>query len=168
MSLSDKGDKVKEIIKIWENNLATVDRRLRLLDKLERQRKAKVEASPFVKFHSDFVGQLLMSESLGISQARASNNWMVTGDFGLSLEEALDSAYPNVLLTCINPLHKRAGEFYNFADHLSDEVAKYSSWIFEAEKEDELVFAPHAIDSPFQVLCSQQAALVFFCLHQKT
>ena len=155
VSLSDKGDQVREIIRIWENNLATVDRRLKLLDKLERQRKVKVEASPFVKFHSDFVGQLLMSESFGMSQARASINWMVTGDFGLfTPEETLDAVYPNVLLTCINPLHTRAVNFYQ-ADLLADELSHYEAWISEAEPEDELVYAPHAIDSPFQVIrCS--------------
>ena len=37
----------------------------------------------FAKFHNDFMGQLLMSDSLGVAQARASDHWIVTGDFAL-------------------------------------------------------------------------------------
>ena len=34
---------------------------------------------------------------------------------------------------------------------LEQEIDNYSDWIYEAERNDELIFAPHAIDSPFQV-----------------
>ena len=115
-----------------------------------------------------FQGQLLMSETSGIAQARASNQWMVNGDFGFDLEAGghwqllEDTAYPNVLLTCINPLNSTmAQQFYSATDTVSDkagdnsaleqEIGNYSDWIYEAERNDELIFAPHAIDSPFQV-----------------
>ena len=69
-SVELKGDetKVKGIIQVWLNNVASIDRRLRLLEKMQKEHEAKISAQPFVRFHSDFVGQLLMSESLGIAK----------------------------------------------------------------------------------------------------
>ena len=49
----------------------------------------------FVKFHQDFTSQLLMSDTLGVAQARASENWMVTGDFALGNQILEDTSYPN-------------------------------------------------------------------------
>ena len=64
-------------------------------------------------------------------------------------------AYPNILLTCINPLNSTLAEQFYFQQNtgsaLEQEISNYSDWIYEAERNDELIFAPHAIDSPFQV-----------------
>ena len=60
-------------------------------------------------------------------------------------------AYPNVLLTCINPLNDDLSSKVYSEMPLEREIINYSEWIYEAEREDELIFAPHAIDSPFQV-----------------
>ena len=49
----------------------------------------------FVKFQSDFVAQLLMSDSLGVAQARAFNDWLITGDFALGSLLVEDTSYPN-------------------------------------------------------------------------
>ena len=75
-SVELKGDeaKVKGIIQVWLNNVASIDRRLRLLEKMQKEHEAKISAQPFVRFHSDFVGQLLMSESLGIAKVISWNN----------------------------------------------------------------------------------------------
>ena len=62
------------------------------------------------------------------------------------------TTYPNILLTCVNPLHPKASEFYD-QRHIDSELLKYKIWLQDAEvdDEDELIFASHAIDSPFQV-----------------
>ena len=46
-----------------------------------------------------------------------------------------------------------AEQFYSKENQeaLEQEISNYSDWIYEAERNDELIFAPHAIDSPFQV-----------------
>ena len=46
-----------------------------------------------------------------------------------------------------------AEQFYSKENKeaLEQEISNYSDWIYEAERNDELIFAPHAIDSPFQV-----------------
>jgi hypothetical protein len=136
---------------MWSDNVASVDRRLRLLERMQKVRQAKMNGEPFIRFHSDFVGQLLMSESLGISQAKASNNWMVTGEFGLTPnnESVMDTAFPNALLTCANPIGPIADFFYD-VDSMDRELVQSSGWLLEVDPEDDLVFAPHAIDSPFQ------------------
>lgn len=71
-SVELKGEeaKVKAIIQVWLDNVASIDRRLRLLEKMQKEHEAKISAQPFVRFHSDFVGQLLMSESLGIAKVK--------------------------------------------------------------------------------------------------
>ena len=84
-------------------------------------------------------------------QARASTQWMVHSDFGLTTIENQDTSYPNVLLTCINPLNSMLAEqFYPQPELLDHEISNYS-WMLEVDPEDQLIFAPHAIDSPFQV-----------------
>ena len=75
---------------------------------------------------------------------------MVTGDFGFS-EVNEELHYPNVLLTCINPLNNdMASDMYDKAE-IGQELEKCSDWIDSIDPSDDLIFAPHAIDSPFQV-----------------
>ena len=47
-----------------------------------------------------------------------------------------------------------AEQFYSKENKeaLEQEISNYSDWIYEAERNDDLIFAPHAIDSPFQVV----------------
>ena len=114
-----------------------------------------------------------MSEDHAMAQARASNQWTVHGDFGLTAQHEAtpglaglggleDTAYPNLLLTCINPLNGRlASDFYEAGGEAEEpldlEISKYSGWIYEAgDRDDDLVLASHAIDSPFQVGSSFQ------------
>ena len=60
MLLDDPGGKVKKIIKIWLDNVASVDRRLRLLDKMQKMRKAKMSTMTMVRFHSEFQGRVII------------------------------------------------------------------------------------------------------------
>ena len=41
MTFDDPDGKILQIIKIWNNNLASIDRRIRLLEKMKRVRNAK-------------------------------------------------------------------------------------------------------------------------------
>ena len=54
VDLIDPEGLVKAVIKVWFDNVASIDRRLRLLDKMQVLRKAKVSSMPFVRFHSEF------------------------------------------------------------------------------------------------------------------
>ena len=169
MELHDPEQKVKAILEIWLENMVSIDRRLRLLSKMQKVRKAKISDPKFVRFHQDFVGQLLMSEKAAIAKARATNQWIASGNFGftnqvrlkdfstillqnVNLNQELDLSYPNLLLTCVNPLNSALAEkAYPNQQALEREIINYSTWIYEAEQDDQLIFAPHAIDSPFQV-----------------
>lgn len=148
----DAGDtRIKAIIGLWLENVATIDRRLRLLSKMQTMRKAKVSSMPFVRFHSEFVGQLLMSQDKALAKAKATTQWVVSGDFALT--DFDDHDYPNVLLTCVNPLLKDdlVSKVYQQSPAFDKEISQYK-WLHETvDAEDQLVFAPHAIDSPFQV-----------------
>ena len=83
-------------------------------------------------------------------QAKASNHWMVTGDFGFAgVTEEL--VFPNVLLTCVNPLNEKLSKQFYPGQEMARELEKCSDWIDAIDPFDDLIFAPHAIDSPFQV-----------------
>ena len=73
--LPESEAKVKAIIQVWLDNVASIDRRLRLLDKMQKEHEAKISEKAFVGFHSDFVGQLLMSETLGIAKVKITKTY---------------------------------------------------------------------------------------------
>ncbi len=68
LELSDPERKVLEILKLWSRNISNLEDQETLKESMEKTRKAKISAESFVRFHSDFMGLLLMSENRGIAQ----------------------------------------------------------------------------------------------------
>ncbi len=68
IEIHDHTSNVIKVLKVWLKNLENQEDQERLKESTEKVRKAKISADSFVRFHSDFMGLLLMSENRGIAQ----------------------------------------------------------------------------------------------------